>query len=112
MNNDTKKRKVLRVLLVCGSGIVSSEMVAPRVEDILSELINKNYVLSKGRIYDIERYASEGRIDVVLSTVAINSDMLSQTKVPIIIVTDLLMGKKERVTEALKKVLLDRDNQT
>jgi galactitol-specific phosphotransferase system IIB component len=105
VNIEKKREKTLRVLLVCGSGIVSSELAAPRVEDILSELTHNNYILYKGTIYDIPKYSSEGRIDVALSTAPVNSDLLSQIKVPVVIITALLMGKKEKVVEELKKIL-------
>lgn len=105
MNNEKEEKQSLKVLLVCGSGIVTSTLVAPEVESILNDLTHNNYVLHKGTIYDAPKYSANGEVDVILTTVPFPPDLLKQIKVPVITVTDLLRGRKKKVLEELQRVL-------
>lgn len=105
-----KRKKVLNVLVVCGSGIATSSMVQPAVEEILAKLTSNRYTIDRGAVSDIPGYSSRARnnVDLVLSTVPISKDMASKVTVPVVVVSGLLYGDymtREKVVKEIKQVL-------
>ncbi|MGB9591305.1 MAG: PTS sugar transporter subunit IIB [Candidatus Kryptoniota bacterium] len=96
-----KPRK--KVLLVCGSGIVSCTLIAPVVEEILNET-PYNCELIKGRFHDIPLHIKT--LDLILTTVPLPKDVASGT-VPVVVVTRLFGGAKEEVKQQILKALGD-----
>ena len=101
------KRK-LTVLAVCGSGVVSSSMIARKIEDVLSgEGIDTEVI---GLLpMSVEAYVDRGGIDFVVTTSPIPGDI----KVPVIKGVALLTGFGEDVViEEIKKTahsILDQE---
>lgn len=87
------KKPKKKVMLVCGSGIVSSTIVTPTIEDILRES-PYNCELIKGTIGDLKDRLD--KVDLILTTVAL-PDNFTKGQVPIIVVTGLFSGEKERI---------------
>lgn len=96
-----KPRK--KVMLVCGSGIVSCTLIAPIVEDILNET-PYSCELVKGRFHDIPLHMKT--LDLILTTVPLPKDIVSGT-VPVVVVTRLFGGAKEEVKQQILKALGD-----
>lgn len=93
------------IMLVCGSGIVSSTLVAPMVEEILQEG-KLRYELIKGRIHDIASRIED--LDLILTTVPLPKEV-SESKVPVVVVTDLMGGRKEEVARRIMEALGGRE---
>lgn len=98
-------RKALKnIMLVCGSGIATSSLIAPMVEEILKD--NKiNYKLIKGSINDISTY--DKNVDLVLTTVPLPKEV--SERVPVVVVIELLAGKKEEVSKKIMKTLSNKE---
>jgi len=98
------KRKI-NILGVCGSGTVSSTMLAARVESILEEINIK--VSAVGVMPQmVQEYVDRGGVDIVVTTSPIPGDI----KVPVIKGVPLLtgIGEEECIEEiisAVKKIL-------
>ena len=97
-----KQRKIRKkVMLVCGSGIASSTLVAPTVEEIL-RASPYNCELIKGGLGDLKDKIDQ--IDLLLTTITLPGDM-GLTDVPVVTVTGLFSGEKERIkVEILEKL--------
>jgi len=92
------KRK-LTVLAVCGSGVVSSSMIAQKIEDILSPLGVKTEVIGLLPT-SVEGYVERGGIDFIVTTSPIPGDI----NVPVIKGVALLTGfGEDAVIEEIKK---------
>lgn len=99
MEKPRKERK--KVMLVCGSGIASSTLVAPTVEEIL-RASPYNCELIKGGLGDLENMVH--RIDLILTTINLPDDIV-QKGFPVVVVTGLFSGENERVKlEILEKL--------
>ena len=94
-----KPRK--KVILVCGSGIVSCTLIAPIVEEILAES-PYNCELIKGRFHDIPLHIKT--LDLILTTVPLPRD-IATAGVPVVVVTKLFGGAKEEVKQEILKAL-------
>jgi galactitol-specific phosphotransferase system IIB component len=94
-----KPRK--KVLLVCGSGIVSCTLIAPIIEEILNES-PYSCELIKGRFLDIPSQLD--KLDLILTTVPLPNDIVSGT-VPVVVVTKLFGGAREEVKQQIFKAL-------
>lgn len=92
------KRK-LTVLAVCGSGVVSSSMIAQKVEDIISPLGVDVEVIGLLPT-SVEGYVERGGIDFVVTT----SPIPGNINVPVIKGVALLTGfGEDAVIEEIKK---------
>jgi|LSQX01.2.fsa_nt_gb galactitol-specific phosphotransferase system IIB component len=80
-------------MLVCGSGIVSSTLVAPTVEEILRES-PYNCELIKGGLGDLKDKINQ--IDLLLTTITLPKD-IEQVGVPVVSVTGLFNGEEEKI---------------
>ncbi len=100
------KRK-LTVLAVCGSGVVSSSMIAQKIEDILAPLGAEAQVI--GLLPNsVESYVDRGGIDFIVTTSPIPGDI----KVPVIKGVALLTGfGEDAVIEEIKKTAQEIINQ-
>lgn len=93
-----------KVMLVCGSGIVSCTLILPPVEEIL-ESSSYRCALIKGRFHDIPQRIKE--LDLILTTVPLPADLETQD-VPIVVVMGLFGGQskdeiRREVHEALDR---------
>jgi galactitol-specific phosphotransferase system IIB component len=96
-------RKVKKkIMLVCGSGIVSSTLVMPVIEEILEEILRGNYELIKGRIHEVPGRLKD--LDLILTTVPLTPD-IQKAGVPIVTVTGLFAGKKEEIKQKIIEAL-------
>jgi len=77
----------LTVLAVCGSGVVSSSMIAQKIKDILSSLAVDLDVIELLPT-SVEEYVQRGNIDFIVTTSPIPGDI----KVPIIKGIALMTG--------------------
>lgn len=92
------KRK-LTVLAVCGSGVVSSSMIAQKLEDILSPLGVRAEVIGLLPT-SVESYVERGGIDFVVTT----SPIPGEINVPVIKGVALLTGfGEDAVIEEIKQ---------
>lgn len=92
------KRK-LTVLAVCGSGVVSSSMIAQKIEDILSPLGVETEVIGLLPT-SVEGYVERGGIDFIVTTSPIPGDI----DVPVIKGVALLTGfGEDAIIEEIKK---------
>ena len=94
------KRKI-NILGVCGSGTVSSTMLAAKVESILEEMgIRVNAVGVMPQM--VQEYVDRGGVDLVVTTSPIPGDI----KVPIIKGVPLLtgIGEDECIEEIISAV--------
>lgn len=91
----------VRVMLVCGSGIVSSTLVYPMVEDILRDN-GYNFEIIKGGFHEIKNYSN---IRLVLTTMAQVPPEVVSLNIPVVVVTDLFKGDSDRITEEINRVL-------
>lgn len=93
-------RQTLTVLAVCGSGVVSSSMIASKVEEVVSELgvgVNVIGLLPTS----VQSYVDRGGVDFVVSTSPIPGDI----KVPVVKGVALLTGfGEEECLEEIKSV--------
>lgn len=101
------KRK-LTILAVCGSGVVSSSMIAQKIEDVLDS-IGIDAELIGLLPTSVEGYVDRGGIDFVVTTSPIPGDI----KVPVIKGVALLTGfGEDAVIEEIKKTaqsILEQD---
>ena len=102
MPGGQKPRK--KVMLVCGSGIVSCTLIMPPVEEIL-ESSPYRCELIKGRFHDIPLRIKQ--LDLILTTVPLPKD-LDIRDVPVVVVMGLFGGQskdeiKRQVHEALDR---------
>jgi len=89
-----------KVMLVCGSGIVSSTLIAPVIEEILEK---SPYLceLIKGRIHEIPQRLKD--LDLILTTVPLRG--IDVGKVPVVVVTGLFAGRREEVEKQILEAL-------
>ncbi len=99
------KNKRLNVMLVCGSGIATSTMVYPVVEDILRDG-GYNYRIIKGNFHDIKNHAN---LDLVLTTMASLPQEIVDMNIPIVHVAPLLYGDKANVEKNIYDALEKMD---
>jgi len=88
-------------MLVCGSGIATSTMVYPVVEDILREG-GYSFKIIKGNFHDIKNYTN---LDVIMTTMAALPQDILDMKIPVVHVAPLLYGDKDSVSKAIYEVL-------
>ena len=98
-------KKKLTVLAVCGSGVVSSSMIAQKVKDILDPLGAEANVIGLLPT-SVESYVERGGIDFVIST----SPIPGKINVPVIKGVALLTGFGEdecieEITKVAKEIL-------
>ncbi|WP_066505088.1 hypothetical protein [Abyssisolibacter fermentans] len=92
----SKSRK--RIMLVCGSGMVSSTLVHPMVEEILKEG-GFRFEVIKGGFNDIKNHSN---IDLVLTTLSTKLPKdVTDLNIPTVVVTPLFKGDKEAVREQI-----------
>ena len=91
----------LTVLAVCGSGVVSSSMIAQKLEDILKPMGVQPHVI--GLLPNsVQEYVDRGGIDFVVST----SPIPGKINVPIVKGVALLTGfGEDECIEEIKKVV-------
>jgi len=82
-----------RVMLVCGSGIVSSTLVFPVVEEILKES-GYRFELIKGTFSEFE---GKGKLDLILTTVSPLPKKIVESGIPVVVVTPLFRGDRQAV---------------
>lgn len=95
-------------MLVCGSGIVSSTLILPPVEDILDKSPYK-YELIKGTFNEIPLKMRTGGLDLILTTVSPLPQVVIDTGVPVVVVTKLFKGLKDEVAKMVYEAL-DKGN--
>jgi galactitol-specific phosphotransferase system IIB component len=100
----SKKPIKKRIMLVCGSGIVSSTLILPPVEDIL-EKIPYRCQLIKGTFNEIPHVMKSGRIDLILTTVSPLPKEVIDTGIPVVVVTPLFKGQKDEVAKSVLEAL-------
>ena len=87
----------LTVLAVCGSGVVSSSMIAQKIKDVLSSLAVEVDVIELLPT-SVEEYVQRGNIDFIVTTSPIPGDI----NVPIIKGIALMTGfGEETVVEEI-----------
>lgn len=97
------KRK--QIMLVCGSGIVTSSLIMPNVEDILDSFGIK-YDIIKGSVQELMNTDSS-KYDCVISTLEIDS---SQLNCPFVMARELLTGTASpELVEKLRSILCTDD---
>ncbi|SKC88072.1 PTS sugar transporter subunit IIB [Maledivibacter halophilus] len=96
-----EKKDKKRIMLVCGSGMVSSTLVYPMVEEILKEG-GFRYEIIKGGFNDIKKYAN---INMILTTVSPLPKNVVEMGIPVVVVTSLFKGDKESVRDNIYEVL-------
>ena len=99
------KRKI-NILGVCGSGTVSSTMLAAKVESILEEELNLRVSAVGVMPQMVQEYVDRGGVDLVVTT----SPIPGEINVPVIKGVPLLtgIGEEECIKEiisAVKKIL-------
>jgi PTS system galactitol-specific IIB component len=99
------KRKI-NILGVCGSGTVSSTMLAAKVESILEEELNLRVSAVGVMPQMVQEYVDRGGVDLVVTT----SPIPGEISVPVIKGVPLLtgIGEEECIKEiisAVKKIL-------
>ena len=99
------KSRKLKVILVCGSGIATSTMVYPVVEDILREG-GYNFHIIKGNFHDIKNYTN---LDMILTTMVSLPKEVINLGVPIVYVSSLLHGNKTDVAKNIYDILEKMD---
>jgi len=105
MNN----KNIISVLGVCGSGTVSSTLLADRVKEILEE--RKIRVKATGVMPQmVKDYVDRGGIDIVVTT----SPIPGEIKVPVIKGVPLLTGIGEdeciqEIVDAVSKILEEKE---
>jgi len=95
----------LTVLAVCGSGVVSSSMIAQKIKDILSSFTVDLDVIELLPT-SVEEYVQRGNIDFIVTTSPIPGDI----KVPIIKGIALMTGFGEdtvvgEITSIAQKII-------
>ncbi len=97
----------LTVLAVCGSGVVSSSMIAQKIKDILSSLAVDLDVIELLPT-SVEEYVQRGNIDFIVTTSPIPGDI----KVPIIKGIALMTGfGEDTVVEEIRSTAQEIINQ-
>jgi galactitol-specific phosphotransferase system IIB component len=96
-----QNKKKLRVMLVCGSGIASSSMVVPMVEDMLNEE-GYSYTLIKGGFKDIKNTPD---VDLVLATMLTMPSDVKELNIPIVTVAGIFKGDTTTIKESIRKAL-------
>ena len=99
-------KKKIKLILVCGSGIASSTLVYPMVEDLLRDN-GYDYEILKGTFNDVKNYMD---LDMVMTTLTYLPQEVIDLNIPIITVTTLLKGDYETIgtiVEEVKKVMGD-----
>jgi galactitol-specific phosphotransferase system IIB component len=99
VSNVSTKR--YRVMLVCGSGIVSSTLVHPLVEDIMKDNGYKCQII-KGGFNDIK---GTSNIDLILTTMGEFPREITELNIPIVVVTALFKGDTDAVAADINKAL-------
>jgi galactitol-specific phosphotransferase system IIB component len=99
-----KKDIKKRIMLVCGSGIVSSTLVLPPVEDILEKSTYKCELI-KGTFNEIPLVMRTKKIDLILTTVSPLPQAVIDTGIPVVYVTQLFKGEKEEVAKKVYEAL-------
>jgi PTS system galactitol-specific IIB component len=101
-------KKKLTVLAVCGSGVVSSSMIAQKIEDILEPLGVEAEVIGLLPT-SVQGYVERGGIDFVVST----SPIPGEINVPVIKGVALLTGfGEDAVIEEIKKTAQEIINES
>lgn len=91
LKREIKEKK--RVMLVCGSGMVSSTLVYPMVEEILKEG-GYRFEIIKGSFNDVKNHQN---ISIILTTVSPLPKEVLEMGIPISFVTPLFKGNKDAV---------------
>lgn len=82
-NKDRKK-----ILLVCGSGIVTSTLIMSPIEDILKEAGLK-YKIVKGSVGEIEAKTKSDKYNMIISTLEFDESIVN---CPVVMARELLSG--------------------
>lgn len=96
----------IKVMIVCGSGIVTSSLVADKIEDMLDSSPYK-YEIIKAGVGELAR--TKKKADVILTTCKIDEGLVSG--IPVIEARGLLSGKTDEIKEKLMEVLDTIDKQ-
>lgn len=97
----SKKSERINIMLVCGSGIVTSTLVYPQVESILQKN-HYNYRLIKGGFHDIRNHPN---VNLILATMTDVPSEVKKLDIPVIAVTALLKGDTAEIEEQINAVL-------
>lgn len=93
-------KKKLTVLAVCGSGVVSSSMIAEKIKDILSTLEVETEVIGLLPT-SVETYVKRGDVDFIVTT----SPIPGEINVPVIKGVALLTGfGEEDVIDEIRRM--------
>ncbi|MCK4815917.1 PTS fructose transporter subunit IIB [bacterium] len=103
------KRKI-NILGVCGSGTVSSTMLAAKVESILEEELNLRVSAVGVMPQMVQEYVDRGGVDLVVTT----SPIPGEVNIPVIKGVPLLtgIGEEECIKEiisAVEKILKEEE---
>ncbi len=87
------EKRLIRVLGVCGSGAVSSNLLAARVKEILEE---RGYTVDAVGVVPqkVQEYVARGWVDLIVTTSLIPENL----RVPVIKGVPLLTGIREAET--------------
>lgn len=99
LNSSKKSPRV--VMLVCGSGIISSVIAAPTVESILQSS-PYNCELIQGKLSDIKDRLNQ--IDLLLTTVALPKE-IDPENVPVVDINGLFSGEEEKIKQDIMEKL-------
>lgn len=94
-------KKHLRVMLACGSGVCTSSLVVPMVEEILDNE-GYNYEIIKGSIFQIKDHPN---LDICLTTFTQIPKDVEELGIPVVSFAPLFKGDKETVLRNIKRGL-------
>jgi len=97
-----KKGNRKKVMLVCGSGIVTSSIIMPTVEDVLDS-IGIKYKIIKGSVGELKAGGKSLDIDAVISTLEVDASLVN---CPVVMARELISGQAspdlvEKIRQAL-----------
>lgn len=95
------KEKRKRIMLVCGSGIVTSTLIMGSVEDILTEG-KIRYDILKSSVGELKSMGKNANVDMIITTLEIDESMVN---CPVIMARELLSGM---ATPELKEKILNK----
>ena len=90
----------IKVMIVCGSGIVTSSLAANKVEDILDNS-QYEYEIIKASVGELSNFNKKA--DVILTTCNIDKGLVNG--IPVLEARGLLSGKTDEIKEKLMEVL-------
>ncbi len=97
------KKKRIRVMLACGSGVCTSSLVIPMVEDILDDC-GYSYDIVKGSIFEIKNHPN---LDLVMTTMTNMPEDVLELGFPIVSYAPLFKGDSDTVQKNIKRALED-----